>query len=423
MPRRFILLIVIAAITAVIQVKADPSKKTVLEKQFYYPIFNGEVLRPEDPPGIELTERGKHVRGVYTPISKLVHWSPKKVLSWVKTVGANAVIIDIKDDKGRVTFTNKLPDAHGRPHGIIPRMKRLIKTLKNNDIYLIGRLVCFKDDIFSRNNPDAAIIDRRDAKLWRDRANMAWLDPFSLKAHKYIASIALKAEKFGFDEIQLDYVRFPVDGQSKYARFANREKGMQRYEAIALLLARVDMTISLPLSIDVFGLTAHTIGDTQGLGQSLEHLSPYLDAISPMLYVANFPKEIWESSDPKKVYNLVHNAVKSIRDRLEDTVAVRPLLQGFSYRATDFGVKFINNQIIAAKQAGSSGYLFWNQGGHYSKLSIAWKRLGNSRATAENKGEEKQPLNKKEKKDLKKDTSKKGLEIAANPFEPLISND
>ena len=359
---------------------ADPSQHIVSE-QFIYPTVSGDVLRPEDPPGIEMTERGKHVRGVYAPISKLVKFSPKQFLSWVKTVGADAVIMDIKDDKGRVTFTKKLPEANGKPHGIVPRMKQIIKVLKEHDIYMIGRLVCFKDDVFHRNNPDAAIRDRRDLKVWRDRSNMAWLDPFSLKAHEYIASIAKKAESFGFDEIQLDYVRFPVDGQSRYAKFTNRESGMQRYKAIALLLARVDRTIAIPLSIDVFGLTAHRKGDKQGLGQSLEHLSPYLDAISPMLYVANFPKEIWENPDPKRVYGLVHNAVKSIRTRLADTIAVRPLLQGFSYRAADFGVRFIHNQIEAAKKAGSSGYLFWNQGGHYSKLSVAWRRLGKEAQT------------------------------------------
>lgn len=409
---RIFWLISTIVITLVTSLKADPSQQH-LSEQFMYPVFSGDVLRPEEPPGIEMTERGRNIRGVYAPVSKLVLLSPKKLLEWIKSVGADAVIVDIKDDKGRVTFTKKLPLAKGTPHGIVSKMKQHVKILKKNNIYIIGRLVCFKDDIFHKKNPKEAIRDRRDSKIWRDRANMAWLDPYSLKAHEYITSIAKEAENFGFDEIQLDYVRFPVDGQSRYARYTNREKNMERYKAIALLLARVDRSISIPLSIDVFGLTAHTKGDKQGLGQSLEHLSPYLDAISPMLYVANFPKKIWEDPDPKIVYGLVNSAVKRIRTRLADTIAVRPLLQGFSYRAADFSVRFINNQIDAAKTAGSSGYLFWNQSGNYLKVSIAWKRL-EKETNIDKKSEEKESPKDNENVEKNNQDDDKTLEVASN---------
>jgi hypothetical protein len=335
----------------------------------------GEVLRPTEPPGVELSERGRNVRGVYLPITRLAHWSPRRLVDFVKRVGADAVVMDIKDDKGRVTFTRKLIDAEGSPHGIIPRMEQFISVLKENNIYAIGRLVCFKDNLFYKKNPDAAIRDKRTGKVWKDRTNISWLDPFSLEAHEFITSIAVAAEELGFDEIQLDYVRFPVDGLSRYAKYPNREGKMARYEAIAALLARVDRQIDVPLSIDVFGLTAFRAGDREGLGQSLEHLAPYLDAISPMLYLANWPKRHWENPKPKKTHALVHDAVQQIRSRIGDAVVVRPLLQGFKYRALNFGVDFINNQINAAETAGSSGHLFWNQSGHYTKVSVAWRRL------------------------------------------------
>jgi hypothetical protein len=392
---------------------SDPRQQPVSQEHFLYPSISGNVLKPVEPPGVELTEKGKHIRGVYAPVAKLAKWTPRQLLSWVKTIGANAIIMDIKDDLGRITFTKKHPKAKGAPHGVVSKMRKFVKILKKNDIYTIGRLVCFKDDVFHKRNPEAAIRDRRDGKVWRDRAKMAWLDPFSLKAHEYIASIAKAAEKIGFDEIQLDYVRFPVDGLSRYAKFTNKETGMERYEAIALLLARVDMTIGLPLSIDVFGLTAHRPGDRQGLGQSLEHLAPYIDAISPMLYIANWPKETWENPDPKKNYALVHDSVKRIRARLSDAVAVRPLLQGFAYRAANFGVEFINNQIVAAKTAGSSGYLFWNQGGNYSKVSTAWQRLG-MRANTDYNPEEKTTDNKKVKSKEKSSESESSLNVASN---------
>ncbi len=353
---------------------ADPSQEISTE-QYIYPTVMGEVLRPTEPPGVELTARGRNVRGVYIPVTRLVSWTPRQMIRWVQRVGANAVIIDIKDDKGRVTFSKEIPNATRNPHGIVPRMDKFIEQLKAHDIYTIGRLVCFKDNMYVRDNPDAAIKDRRSGKIWRDRATVTWLDPYSTEAHEYIASIAVAAEAFGFDEIQLDYVRFPVDAGSRNAYFSNRRDNMARFEAIAALLARVDRLISVPLSIDVFGLTALRPGDREGLGQSLEHLAPYLDAISPMLYLANWPKRHWENPTPKKTYALVYGAVQRIRDRLGDAVVVRPLLQAFEYRAANFSVDFIYNQIDAASTAGASGHLFWNQAGYYTKVALAWRRV------------------------------------------------
>ena len=394
-------------LTVPIFLSADPSQQHDSSKEYIYPSVLGSIIEPEEAPGTELTERGRHIKGVYIPVARLIKLNPKQLVNWVKTVGADAVIMDIKDDKGRVTFTKKLPGAEGHPHGFLRKMKKFVKILKQNDIYTIGRLVCFKDDVFHKKNPEAAIKDRRDGKVWRDKSNMAWLDPFSLIAHKYIASIAEAAVEIGFDEIQLDYVRFPVDGLARYARFTNKEEGIERYKAIALLLARVDISIKRPLSIDVFGLTAHRPGDSQGLGQSLEHLSHYIDAVSPMLYIANWPKETYENPTPKKNFALVHDSVKRIKNRLNSNIAVRPLLQGFAYRAPNFGVDFINNQIDAAITGGASGYLFWNQSGNYSKLSVAWQRLGNKASTAPQAEEAKKEIEEENKEKSKKLTHTK----------------
>ena len=43
---------------------------------------------------------------------------------------ANGVILDIKDDHGRVTFTRKLPHAKRRGHGVVRHMAKLVKSLK-----------------------------------------------------------------------------------------------------------------------------------------------------------------------------------------------------------------------------------------------------------------------------------------------------
>jgi hypothetical protein len=332
-----------------------------------YPLHPTDI----DPPGSELTEKGRDVRGIYLPIIKLVKHSVDELVRFVvDEVGATAVVIDIKDDFGRVTFTRGLEGAGRRHHGFYADMPALVAALKAEEIYVIGRLVCFKDNYFHKVADKAGVRDRRTAKIWRDGIGMAWLNPYSEEAHDYITRIARAAEDIGFDEVQLDYVRFPVDSESRYARFVGRPP---RHQAIAGLLERVDEALAIPLSIDVFGITAFQKGDANGLGQSLEHLAPHIDAISPMLYLANFDRRYQEDSKLSDIRTLVHNAVLEIRDRIGDEIAVRPLLQAFSYRTKHFGADFIACQIDAAITAGSSGYLLWNQKGNYRAVVRAWR--------------------------------------------------
>jgi hypothetical protein len=368
---------------------ADPEPFAVPPVDLVYPAVESHLFAKHDIPGSELTERGRDLRGVYLPIGRLRKRSARQLAFWVvNNIGADAVMIDIKDDRGRITFTREIPDASGPVHGYIKKIPTLVKELKKSGVYVIGRLVCIKDNFFSRAHPDAAMYDQKTKKLWRDRNGLTWLDPYSPKVHDYIAEVARAAERFGFDEIQLDYIRFPVEPGARRARFPSRKENEPRHEALAALLATVDRAIRLPLSIDVFGLTAYHPGDQDGLGQSLEHLAPHIDAISPMLYLANWPRSAWENPKPSRTHRLVHDAVLKIRERLGDHIAVRPLLQAFRYRAENFGSGFILNQIDAAETAGSSGYLFWNQSGNYSKVAEVWERMEDEDTPALSRREE-----------------------------------
>ncbi len=340
-------------------------------------VYAGDLadnLVPPDAPGSEMTDRGRNVKGLYVPYPRLRSWKPKRIVRWVKEVGADAVILDIKDDRGRVTFTRDLPHTRGTAHGEVRRMAKVVSSLKEKGVYVIGRLVCFKDNQLVRIDPSTAIRDHRTGKPWRDHGKLAWVDPHSPVATSHIVSVAVAAQELGFDEIQLDYIRFPVESSARHARFPNREGDVERHQAIAAVLSAVDRAIELPLSIDVFGLTAYHSGDRDGLGQSLEHLAPYVDAISPMVYLANWPKRYWDKPKPKRTRALVEGAVRKIRERLGDDIAVRPLLQAFRWRAKNYSRAFINNQIDAAQAGNCKGYLFWNQGGNYHKVTAVWDK-------------------------------------------------
>jgi hypothetical protein len=365
--RRFRSLLLPAALCAPLAAAADPAPSPAPPPSI--------APAPADPPGSELTPRGRDVRGVYVPYRKVEKSEPEALAAWVESLGADAAIIDVKDDRGRVTFTRDLPYAKGPMHGGVKRMAEVVRALHARGIYAIGRLVCFKDQALALSRPQAALRQRKSGAIWRDRGGLAWVDPHSPLAREHIVSVARAAEALGFDEIQLDYIRFPVEPSAWRAVFPNREGTPARPEVIAATLAAVDGAIRLPLSIDVFGLTAYHPGDAEGLGQSLEQLAPYIDAVTPMVYLANWPRRYWEDPDPGTAHALVEGAVREIRARLGAGIAVRPLLQAFRWRAKLFSGAFIADQIRASREGGSSGYLFWNQGGDYGIVRTTWRRL------------------------------------------------
>jgi hypothetical protein len=331
---------------------------------------------PPDQPGSELTDKGRDLRGIYLPTGVLLKNSVEEVVELVANkLRATAVIVDIKDDHGAITFSSALPLAKGRPHGLVRNMRTIVERFHEKNIYVIGRLVCFKDDVSTVRRPRTAVMDRITGKVWRNPTGNAWLDPYSVEAADLIVSVAKAAVELGFDEIQLDYVRFPVDPLTRHAHFPSRKPAIKRNEVMASLLYKIDQAIDRPLSADVFGLTAFNQGSAELLGQVIERLAPYLDALSPMLYLANFPQRYWENPDYRVSYNLTYGAVSRLRARLGGSIAIRPLLQGFRFRNAIYGIRYLEDQISAASSAGSSGHLFWNQLGKYEDVARAWSKV------------------------------------------------
>jgi len=313
-----------------------------------------------------LSDKGKQLRGLYLTTNYILKTGADEIARILDESSANAVIIDTKDDLGRIVYSTSVAQAKPAERAFIGDLAGLVRRLHEKDKYVIGRIVSFKDPIAGKNSPSWTAQDRNTGKTWTDHAGVPWLDPCNREAQDYIIQIAREIESLGFDEVQLDYIRFPVDDNARNARFAACGK-TPRVEATADFVKKVRESIRVPLSLDVFGLTTYTEGDPNGLGQSLEHFAPYVDAISPMLYMSNFPRRYWQKYSPERVYSLIYSAVTSTQRRMGPNVVVRPLLQAFNWRVSEFGVPFIANQIAAARAAGASGFLLWNQFANYDK--------------------------------------------------------
>ncbi len=303
-----------------------------------------------------------------------------RVLELVTRTELNAVVIDVKGDRGWILYRTEVPEAlsvGAQGPMILKDFDGMLADLKARGIYTIARIVVFKDNVLANSRRELAIIDTRTGKPWIDRENLAWVDPFRTEVWDYNLAIAREAVRKGFDEVQFDYVRFPTDGKLAAARYARANTKENRLPTIAGFLgrARTELgALGAYVAADVFGYTAFNENDTD-IGQRIEELAPNLDYICPMVYPSGYHVGIPGYRNPvANPYQVVHESVRLIRKRATGLpVQVRPWLQDFKDYAFDrriFGVPEIRAQIKGAEEAGGLGFMLWNPKNDYTGAAL-----------------------------------------------------
>jgi hypothetical protein len=289
----------------------------------------------------------------------------------------NAVVIDVKNDFGRMTYRSSLKQVREMGADRNPPVRdirKLLRKLKQRDIYVIGRIVTFKDPLVAKRRPDMALQSKQGG-VWRDRDDRAWLNPFNASVREYNIRIAAEAARLGFDEIQFDYVRFPengalVDREVNHTGRKGRSKAAIIGEFLREARRRIHAAGAL-VSADVFGLVTSSAGD-MGIGQNWRVISEAVDVISPMTYPSHYSHGMYGAAYPDlEPYRIIRRAMAdaqkrnaAIRERTVHAAEIRPWLQSFTAVWLDhhqhYGNEQIAQQIAAARERGVGQYLLWS---------------------------------------------------------------
>jgi hypothetical protein len=301
-------------------------------------------------------------------------------LKLIEETEINALVIDVKGDRGLIPYKSSVPLASevGAQRIItIKDVNDLMKSLKERGIYTIARIVVFKDDPLALGRHDLAV-KTPGGEIWHDREELAWVDPFQEEVWDYNIDIAVEAAQHGFDEIQFDYVRFP-DAMGLQFSTPNTEEN--RVKAISGFLTEARRRLvpyNVFLAADIFGYVCWNFNDSS-IGQRLEDLASLVDYLSPMLYPSGFqygiPGYRTAVAHPREI---VYLSLKRARERTRlPSIRFRPWLQAFRDYAFDgryfTGVE-VREQINAAEEFGSNGWMLWNPGNVYSGSADGLKR-------------------------------------------------
>jgi hypothetical protein len=318
-------------------------------------------LRPFRPKALYLTVYGIGNQRLRT-----------NALQLIEATELNALVIDIKGDRGLVPYPSAIPlvsTVGAQRVRTITDLPALVKSFRDCGIYTIARIVVFKDTLLAQSRPDLAI-RRRDGSIFHDREGLAWTNPYSRDVWNYNIGIAVEAAKAGFDEIQFDYARLPDTPGLAFERpwtEANREAAVEGF----LAEARTALApFNVFLAVDVFGYICWNRGDTK-IGQQIEHIAGIVDYVSPMLYPSSFQFGIPGYRRPvDHPYEIIRLSLEEGRKRTaRPPVGFRPWLQAFrdyAFGGRSFADGEVRLQIKAAEDFGADGWMIWNPRNSYA---------------------------------------------------------
>ncbi|NRB41016.1 MAG: GTP-binding protein [Pseudomonadales bacterium] len=326
--------------------------------------FPFPVTAQEEPP--------ENIRALY-----INYWQnsqtayKQQLLAQIEKNNINALVIDIKNEYGQLAYISDIALAEeigAYKQAYIRDAKPFLKPYKQAGLYLIARIPVFKDDLLARKRPDLAIL-KADKSLWKDQQHLAWTDPFFDEVRQYHLQIVQSAVTMGFDEVHLDYIRFPgVNG----LQFNQPNTQANRVQAISDLLKMLKKELEetgVKLSIATYGYVCWNRNDTY-IGHQIQALVPLVDVIAPMLYPSSFQLGIpGHRNSVESPYAIVFKSLKHCAKQANISPSkFRPWLQAFKDYGFDkrvFNKALIQAQIKAADDTNSNGWMLWNPASRY----------------------------------------------------------
>jgi hypothetical protein len=393
----------------------DFLQKNVDKKKMNYKLHNNRLYLPE------FNVKGIYVTGWVAGIPKRMD----RLINLVEETELNTMVIDVKDDLGYLSYKSSITQVREMraSENKIKDIRALLEKLDHKGIYTIARIVVFKDTVLVNKQPKLALklnktvpIEERGIDMIEDQKegftyniennllkdkdiqimqivdpirqtnsnesidpnnfknkiekeitykSETWTNPSHEKVWDYNIQIAREAFRLGFDEVQFDYIRFPVLRNDRNI-LLNKNSSKQEIinQFISTVKDRLD-DINKPISIDVFGLTTSTKSD-MGIGQNFAQLSKLVNTISPMVYPSHYSTGIYGLDEPERnPYETVYQSMIDARNKVSNDVKIRPWLQDFTLKYK-YSTPEVKAQIRAVESLGIKEWLLWNPRSEYT---------------------------------------------------------
>jgi hypothetical protein len=324
------------------------------------------------------------VKGIYISSYMAGSEGLQAILDKIQGTEINTVVIDVKNDDGRITFAMEdAPTVNeiGATEKYIKDIDSLMAQLKSRGLYTIARVVAFRDPYLAEKKPEWAL-KNKDGSLHRDNKGLAWVNPYRTEVWDYLVEVGTQASKAGFDEVQFDYIRFSTDSSMKQVVFDEKDTmGRSKTDIITEFIQYAYEKLSskkIFVSADVFGTIIGSKVDAEAVGQIYSDMACHLDYICPMIYPSHYGDGNFGIDHPDmEPYRTIRAALKLSRQDLESAgqvgkhqAIVRPWLQDFtaSYlkHHIPYGAGEVRAQIQAVYDSGYDEWILWSASNRYT---------------------------------------------------------
>ncbi|MCL2099891.1 MAG: putative glycoside hydrolase [Oscillospiraceae bacterium] len=319
-------------------------------REMAYVIPTGED-EPEESGGIG--ETFGRFQGVYLDVCKLDGLDDlQDFIDRIKSKDINAVVLDIKKDTGAVPFRihGQFSAITGEENEIDLKLRDVMDMLHANDLYVSGRIVCFKDDLAGTSLVSYALTERDTGLRFIDIYGSAWLNIYSYGARDYIKDLVMESVQFGFNEIILDYFYLP--SISNLSRLAYDDEGITRNDAVRSFILEVREVLretapgtKLGLNFPINNLF-NMPNDSMGLYP--DELIGVCDFFTTSFAPSELPQDALGISNPETAPYETVKALTANFIGLSDRIMLRPYIQAFD---SEGGVVYGSDQILHQRQA------------------------------------------------------------------------
>ena len=325
--------------------------------------------------------RPEIVRGLYVNRWAALGRKMSQLIDLAKKTEVNALVIDVKDDRGFVLYKSRVPlaveiGADTNSAMSHRKLRAILDTMTAHRIFPIARIVVAKDPLLASKKLEWAIKRRDNLQPWLDKNGNPWLDPHHQEVWKYAADLAKEAYELGFSEVQFDYVRFPDEKrlvrESVYPLANGRFRAQVIREQLGYIRSYLKPT-GMPVTIDVFGLTATDTTD-MGIGQRWEMFIDQADVVLPMVYPSHFAPGTYKLGNPNAhPYSTIDHVMKDAKRRtanIANAAKIVPWYQDFTLGPPHYYAEHVRAQKKAGYDNGFQSWILWNPGSRYNEAAL-----------------------------------------------------
>ncbi len=360
------------------KIETKETQKTLIKKE---KIHNHNIKQKPYP--------DKFIKGIYLNAYTIASKKFDLILNGAKKAGINTVVFDLKNMNGNIFFKISYQNTM-RQRRVLPivDVNKTVDKLHDNNMRAVARIVMFHDQFLAKND-SLLRPKKKDNSIWQEnkKGKPSWLDPSNPKVQDELLELIEKVAQTSVDEIQMDYIRFPTQGnigdavfyfQKEDQEFAKRDSlyvFRQKIDIIEDFISRaknICLKYDVKLTGDVFAIVAwQSKIDVANTGQDMKRMTRHLDAIHPMIYSSHFTDNFaYRENAHNEPFYLMYNGTKLTQENSNKKCKVIPYIQANNWEV-NYKPEYIYAQIRAIESCRANGFILWDASNNYLK-TLQW---------------------------------------------------